>query len=167
MRAPEDLHPDDAAMRLMLRDLLVYYRNRATLSQRALAGRMGQTQGAIGQIEHADSWRVSTLQRWARGVDARLLLRPLGLPETDLAVQAFRPADPVRADAWDLAEVREVLVTARRFLGVTQVALGEVLECSDRAVAAVELGETDVLLGTVQRYCRALGGALWVGLGPA
>jgi Helix-turn-helix. len=168
VRAPEDLHPDDTAMRVMLRDLIVYTRQRAKLSQRKLAPRVGIGQSALAQVERSLSWRVSTLQRVVRGLDRRLLLRPLGLPEPPaevLALAAMRPADPVRADAWDVAAVVAEMTAARKALRVTQESVGEVLGCGPRAVGAVEMCESDVLLGTLQRYCRALGGALWVGLG--
>jgi transcriptional regulator with XRE-family HTH domain len=166
VRAPEDLHPDDAAMRLMLRDLLVYRRTRAGISGRELGRRLGIHQSSIVKMEGNPAWRLSTLQRWSAAMDAVLLLRPVGLPEPPDrdAMLAFRPSDPVKAQAWDRADLIGALAYARKSMRVRQSDLGEVLGCGDRAVSAVEDEDTDVLLATVQRYCRALGGALWVGL---
>lgn len=167
MRALPDLHPDDLAMRVMIRDLLIHYRTRDGIGQRELAKRMGLTQGAVSKFERGTSWLVSSLQRRAGVHDRRLVVRLVGLPEPPdevLALAAMRPTDPVRAEAWDRAAVAAELAAARNTLGVTQEQVGEVLGCGKRAVAYIEGDDKDALLVSWQRYCRALGGALWVGL---
>ena len=60
MRAPEDLHPDDTAMRVMLRDLIVYTRQRAKLSQRKLAPRVGIGQSALAALSPAMNASMSS-----------------------------------------------------------------------------------------------------------
>lgn len=165
MRSPDDLHPDDLAMRLMLRDVLTYHREKLRWSQRELGRRMSTSQSAASLVESGSTWLLSTVQRWTHALGKRPLLRPVGLPvELDPAMAAFRPTDPVQAREWDRAEILGVLADARRAMGVTQVALGDAMGISDRSVAALENPDADVLLVSLQRYCRGLGGALWVGV---
>lgn len=169
MKAPIDLHPDDAVTRLMLRDLLVHYRHRAGLSQRALGRKLELTQTTIARHEAGQSWMLFTLYRWAPAVGGRLLLRPVGLPDAPDEVQALaamRPADLTRGHEYTRAALAAELTAARIALGVTREELGEVLGCAESGIRELEAARGDTLLGTVQRHCRALGGALWIGLEP-
>ena len=166
MRGPEDLHPDDRDIRVGLRDALIERRQRLGLSQYALANRIGLSQAAVNLLESRESWRLTSVQRWARHLGWRLVLRLEGLPGADdEPATMFRPADPDRADLWDQAALVEQLVAARVALGVTQAELGRRLDTGDQAVGNIErLGNGPGLMFTTpQRYCRALGGALWVG----
>ncbi|MGH8995690.1 MAG: helix-turn-helix domain-containing protein [Acidimicrobiales bacterium] len=68
-------HLEDAGARSGLLRVLIHARRRLGLSQRALAERMGTTQSAVSELERGgQDPRLSTLQRYARGVDCALHL---------------------------------------------------------------------------------------------
>ena len=163
MRTPPDLHPDDAAVRQALRDMLVELRQRAGLTQRDLADRCGVGKSLVAQWELADGWMVSSLQRWALGLGYRLVLRPDGLPYTDVSV--MRPVDETAAAEWDRLALLDALRSAREELGVSTAALADALGVTGGAVRQLEAGR-DLLLASAQRYCRGLGGVLAVEVEP-
>lgn len=47
-------------------------RQAQTLSQADLAGRLDVTQSAISKLEHAEDWRLSTLQHYVQGLGGEL-----------------------------------------------------------------------------------------------
>lgn len=166
MRAPEDLHPDDRDVRIGLRDALVERRQRLGLSQHRLAERLGVAQATVAYLENRETWRLASVQRWARGLRWRLVLRLENLPGADdEPATVFRPTDPDRADLWDQAAIVEQMSAARAALGVTKTELGRRLGTNEQAVAHVERLDNGpgLMFITPQRHCRALGGALWVG----
>jgi DNA-binding XRE family transcriptional regulator len=167
MRAPVDLHPDDTAMRHMIRDLLIglRYRTKPRMGQRQLAARIGCHQTSVAGMEASTSWKASTLQRWARAHNRRLILTPIGLPaDPGIDPAAIIYTDPVKADEWTIASTIALITEARRLAGITPEAVADLLGVGTRALWAIENQETDPLLASIQRYCRAVGGALWVGV---
>lgn len=170
----EDLHPDDATTRNMIRLLLMSARRDQRLGQRTVAARLGRGQSNVSQLEHRTHWLVATVQQWARAVGWRLVLTPMGLPDLSgdgdqyAAVLArIRPTSAVHTDELARARLRNDLVRARRLLRIRHAAMAEVLGCSARSVGMWETSAADsVSLPAAQRYARALGGAVWVGLEP-
>lgn len=68
-------HLEDAQARSALVRALVQARHRLALTQRTLAVRMGTTQSAVSDLEQGgQDPRLSTLQRYARGVECALHL---------------------------------------------------------------------------------------------
>jgi transcriptional regulator with XRE-family HTH domain len=166
MRTPSDLHPDDRAARLALRGMLIDRREQEygfTLQQ--LADQIGTHRATVRAMEAGESWQVATVQRWVRALGWRLALRPDWLTDEADPLAALRPADPQRADTWDRGVLVETLIDARTDLGVTQATLAERLGVTNQAVSFLELGGgTGLMLASAQRYCRALGGSLWIGV---
>lgn len=161
MRLLTDLDPRDRDMRLALRDSLVARRLAKGLSQDRLAARLGIDQAAVSLVETGESWRLVTVQRWCRALGWNLSLRPNWAGGEDPAVDAFRPVDPDRADAWDQAALADALRVARIAVGMTQAQVGQRLGTGDQAVRHIEkVGNGGLLFMTPQRYCRALGGYL-------
>lgn len=69
-------HFEDAAARSALIRNLIVVRKRLRITQRALARRMGTTQSAVSEFEAGSTDpRLSTLQRYARGVYCQLHIR--------------------------------------------------------------------------------------------
>lgn len=165
--APVDLHADDTAMRHMIRDLLIglRYRTKPRISQRQLADRIGCHQTSVAGMETSTAWKASTVQRWARGHGRRLILTPVGLPaDPNIEPTAIVYSEPDKADEWARASAIAVIADARKLAGISQEAVADVLGVGTRSVWAIENQETDPLLASMQRYCRAVGGALWVGV---
>lgn len=157
MIIPADLHPADLEIREDLRAILVDLRREAGLSQARLAQRVGVSQRPVAQFETSTTWRISTVQRYAHALGARLVMELDGLPWVDMSV--LRPADPAEAMVWDRRVLLEALRDARESTGMSTADLAEVLGCAESTVRRVE-SESDVLVITAQRHARALGGSL-------
>lgn len=160
MYVPPDLHPDDLAQRECLRDLLVDTRHARAMTQANLADRLGKGKSTVANMELDLHWRISTVQRWARGLGLRLLLTPAILSND---VYLLPPADPDAAMAFDRQAAIESLAEARRAARMTQQQLADRLGVTEAAVYSIEK-ERDVLLLTAQRYCRGLGSFLFIDL---
>ncbi len=167
MRAPNDLHPDDAVHRLALRDLLVEARVNAHISQAQLAGRIGVAQSAVARFETRDPQRMNVSRRIADGLGMRVVAYPDGLPGgpyDDPTLLAFRPPTFAAAAAWDQRQLMSSLSAARRALGLTQANVAALLVTTESAISEFERTTHGLLFGSVQRHCRALGGFLWLGV---
>ena len=114
-------------------------------------------------MERHTAWRISTIQRWALALRHRLILRPEGVPYTDVSL--LRPVDEREAMEWDRQALQEALRDARTELGVSAEALAEALGVTAGAIRSVEM-VNDPLLISVQRIVRALGGSLTVQARP-
>lgn len=157
MRTPPDLHPDDYALRIGLRDMLAERRLLRNWSPRDLARAMGMASSAW-KLEVHTAWRLSTVQQWAYALGLRLYLAPDCLPP-DERLYLLRPADSRAALAYDRLVWIEQLTEARRWVGISQMRIGDRLSITDRGVAAIEKAQ-DILLLNAQRYCRAIGSEL-------
>ena len=166
MRAPVDLHPDDRAARLALRDLLIDRRLEQKLTQDELATRMGVTKQAVSLLESSDPRVIHATQRWSRPLNCRLTFDLVGLPVDPNAngVDAFRPTDPGRADLWDQRALAMALRYAREELGLSQKVIGRRLGGDDKNVRQIELQRYGLIFTTPQRYARVLGGRLDLGI---
>lgn len=165
MRAPTDLHPDDHGIRLGLRNLLIERRHELGYSQARLAKLIGVSQYTVASAEVGQPWRVTATQRLARGLDVRVVAHPDGLPgdTDDNNLDLLRPTSPDDADRWDRQRLLTGMVAARRASSVTQAALAGRLGIAVNVLSRFERAvESGLMWATCQRYCRALGGSLWI-----
>lgn len=161
MRAPVDLHPDDRAARLALRDELIKARQAQHLTQADVARRLGVRENTIGALELGESWRMSRIQRLAWAARRRIVFRVADLDGAFTeGIDLFRPADAEKADVWDQAALIDDMVSARIAARVTQIELGRRLGIAGKVVSTIERHKSGLLLITPQRYLRALGGRL-------
>jgi transcriptional regulator with XRE-family HTH domain len=168
VKLAEDLHPADRATRRRIARQLREIREERHISQPALADLLGVHQSKIGDRENDDRWRVDTVQAWARALDHRLDMALDGVTVPDdgdplAAVYATsQPATVAEEDRLDLRilvnDLRRIRVASR----VTLAEMGRRLGCSESAVCHRESRPDGMLLATVQRYTRALGGELRV-----
>ncbi|MCG5464185.1 helix-turn-helix domain-containing protein [Micromonospora sp. MED01] len=167
MLTPTDLHPDDRAARINLRNLLVNIRRDADISQARLGARIGASQTVIAGFERGEPSRISVARRIAAGLGHRLLLLPAdvpGGPYDDPTETLFRPADPEAALVWDQRQLMANLVAARQACGFRQADVAAALGKTENVISEFERSKGIPLFGTCQRYCRTLGGHLWLGV---
>lgn len=168
MRAPVDWHRDDRQARIELRDLLVSWRHDTGLSQARVADLAGMSQPAVGRFETHEPLRIAPARKIAHALGIRLVMYPDGIPggpyDGDPAMLLFRPDDPAAAFVWDQQHLMSSLGAARRGRGYTQAELAEVLGTTEAALGEFERTRHGLLFGSVQRYCRALDGFLWLGV---
>lgn len=162
MRTPPDLHPDDLGVRENLRDMLEQVREEIGISHRELGERTGQKPATAWKMARSVNWQFSTTQRWAAGLELRLVVYPECSP-LDEYVNLLRPQDLLAGLAFDRAAFKEVVVDARHIRGMNQQQLADALGVSGNAVGHFEK-EQDPLMVSMQRYCRALGTVLVVEL---
>lgn len=174
MSRAADLHPDDRAARLHLRDQLAQARRDRGLSQRDLAAHLGIGQGAIGDTETSRTANMVAANAQHR---ARVLAHRLTFHIDRLAV----PADPAAAtlhhlatnattdtaeDEHHLAATTAHLYAIRRWTGMTGKDFARRIAADETAVNTFERHVRTPLLGTIQRYTRGLGGVLRFHLQP-
>lgn len=167
MRPPVDLHPDDREARHQLRDLLVSYRREFGYSQTWLARQAGVSQPAIARFELNEPLRVTPARRIAHALGMRLVMYPDGLPGgpyDNADLNLLRPSDPTAAAAWDQRQLLSSLAAARRACGHTQASLSHLLRTTENALGEFERTKDNLMFGSLQRYCRALDGYLWLGV---
>lgn len=164
MKAPNDLHPEDRAARIELRDILVERRQARGLSQSQLAALVGVSQSAIAHTETGQPWRIRPTQRIAFELGLRILYYPADLPGgpyDDPTMDVFRPTDLDRANQWDQDRLLSAMVSARRACGISQARLAAQLGLSENGLGNFErTTATGLMFATVQRYCRGLDGFL-------
>jgi len=174
VRRNADLHPDDHAARVALRDHLRDLRHAHGLSQRQYADLLGVTQGAVGSFEGCPraNMMIASTQRRARVLNHRLTLTIAGLPGV--------PPTPETANAWALSEdpnpdiadtfyriaIISHLRTIRLWSETTLQQLADRMGCRESAVSMAERGQDNPALSTYQRFARALGGRLDLSLQP-
>jgi DNA-binding XRE family transcriptional regulator len=171
-----DLHPDDGEARIKLRLQLRDLRRQACYSQAAAAARAGITKDTWSLHERrGNNPLVVSVQRCARAVDHRLILRP-DLPHllprhpdaAVLADLAARARDPRTQDAYHPTGVLIELAAYRRWAGITARELSARWGTRRDATAICDLegGLKEPLVGSIQRYARSLGGVLHLDLEP-
>ncbi|WP_341719984.1 helix-turn-helix transcriptional regulator [Micromonospora sp. FIMYZ51] len=172
MRVIPDLHPDDTRNRDHIATWLRRIREGRHISQPQAADRYGCTEFAFSHMELRRSWHVTTVQHWARVYDYRLQLTPLGLTvpdDGDPLAAMYEHTSPATAEAEDRLDLRiyvNNLARIRRAAGLTLAALGERMGCTEPAVHRREANPDRVLVSTLQRHTRALGGVLDLSLVP-
>jgi transcriptional regulator with XRE-family HTH domain len=173
MAAPiTDLHPDDTAARDLLADTLRSIRRKARITGQDLADRLEVTEAAVSHMQHARNWTVRLVQRWARGLDHRLIVGFDGLTVPDdgdglaAVYAAMEPEEPAVQDRLYLRAIVNDLARVRRALGITQAALSAQLGLSESAASWWELNPDGTRVASIQRYARALGGSAVFGLAP-
>ncbi len=176
MTSIADLHEDDRQARTKLRLQLRDLRTQAGYTTAQAAAAAGITPSTLSLYERrGDNPLVANVQRNARAVDHRLILRP-ELPHTlpahptaailhDLAERA---TDPHAQDAYHRSAVLSDLAAYRRWAGITAREMSAVWGArrDATAVCALEQEAKEPLLASYQRYARALGGVLHLDLEP-
>lgn len=171
----DDLHPDDQAARVWLRDFLVSQRDERRLLNKDIAARVGHSDGWAYTIFATTTWKLETIQLMARAMGYRL-----GFVTEWEGAQVTPQGIPVRAEAWEQAYSRYIKSPnpqrrdeaervdlcdfgrrVREAQGLTANQLGYRLNMAGARVRDWETGERPgYMLVTAQRYFRALGGAL-------
>ncbi|MER7331625.1 MULTISPECIES: helix-turn-helix transcriptional regulator [unclassified Micromonospora] len=165
MRAPTDLHPDDLAYRIGLRDLLIARRVELDYSQTQLADVMGVPQSTVARFEVGQPWRVERTQDIAYALRLRVVMYPHNLPGGPYEVADVDPRMPAQQQHLvDRQNLVRALVDAREACHVTQTALAASLGIHVNVLGRFETNTTGrLMLANCQRYLRALGGELWIG----
>lgn len=156
LRAP-DLHPDDAAARLRLRQQMIDYRISRNITHGALGEARGLKRHSAGQPERVENWQVSKLQAHLGALGGRLLAVPRKRAHVKLALIA--PDDPQVSWTWDRVQMMALLIDLRDERGLTQRELGKLLGREESVISSTECRD-DWLLHTLQRHARALGDEL-------
>ncbi len=173
MRMPTDLHPDDTVARDQLAGRLRRIREGRRISQRGLADMLDIDHTNASGLELRRTWKIRTVQRWARVLGYRLDLGITGgvvVPDDGDALAAVYAAQqPTTEDAEDLLDLRALINDVRRIRiasGITLAEMGRRLGCGPSSVSHREADPDGAMLVSAQRYVRALGGALRVELEP-
>lgn len=175
VRHPIDLHPDDLAARLDLRNQLIRLREDAGHSQHTYADLLGITQRAVhdSEISPTANYHAHTAQARVRALGHRLRLTPTGLPDlpptptvANLERLGAASATDQQEDQLHVVAVATHLATVRRWQGIPQADLGRIIGCTESAISQAERGVTQPLLSTLQRLARGLGGWLALDLQP-
>lgn len=173
MIVPEDLHPDDTAARHLLAGRLRRVREGRSITQAEAGERLGCNNNYVSQLERYRTWKVATVQAWARIYDYRLNLTLTGLSVPDdgdpvaAMYDATQPGTAAAEDRLDLRIYVNNLVRIRVAAGITLKQLGVLLGCSESAACRRESHADGVLVSTLQQHTRALGGALVLDVVPA
>jgi hypothetical protein len=172
---PPDLHPQDYANRVALRDRLrqvrvesygSYRRMRPASAAAGLGGRF------LEDCEITTQWGTRRLARWARLLEHRfrMHLTDLVVPDDDdLDAALLAVATPFGGVDEDQLHVRTVvndLARIHRGQGLTNYALAKRIGCSNRAIARWSEKPDRCYLKTLQRYARGLGGSLALEVAP-
>lgn len=170
-----DLHPDDQAARVWLRDFLVARRDEEGLLNREIAARVGHSDGWAYNILATTSWKLETIQLLARALGYRLGFTTewIGAELTLQGVTAreemwetaysryIRSPNPARRDEAERIDLCDWGRRCREAQGLSPTLLGYRLGMEGKSVRAWENGERPgYMLVTAQRYFRALGGQL-------
>lgn len=173
MNAGAGCCPGDVTVRQALQRELVAARYAAALTQRALAERLAVCQSRVHYIETGTNWDLATLQSYVRGCGRRLSIEVQGLPDVSgdgdayaAVLAAMRPADPRAVDEHARLVTHNDLIRARRATGLTIADVSRRMGRSDTAVGAWERDGSNPQLDSLQRYARALGGALTAAVAP-
>lgn len=162
-----DLHPDDHTARVQVRDRLVAARHTATLSRPALAARLGVATSTIQSIEEGtDRCRASTLQRYARALNLRMVFHLDDLPDPNLVPdpladvwQQMLAASPDHEDEIERRLLRLNLIRCRQAAGISREQQARTLGLARAGLSRFEYTATgDIAVHVAQRYARALGG---------
>lgn len=168
MRAPADMHADDLAYRIGLRDMLTARRRQLGYSQARLADIMRVPQSTVARFEARQPWRIEPTQRVAHALGLRLILTPDGLPGGPYVVADLNPRlTPQQQHLVDRQHLIRSLIDAREACGVTQDSLAGRLGIHVNVLGRFETTtDAALMFATCQRYLRPLGGELWIGTEP-
>lgn len=162
MKTIEDLHPADHDARINLRADLIARRHVSSVGQRELAERLGVSQSVFARTETRLQWRLSTVQRWARALDARARFVLVGLPEPwrvhgHPGHELEQPEGPAAdVDQWLRSNAIADAIGARFAAGVRLQRVARLIECAYSTLSQWEDdAEHDTRLPVLQRYVRA------------
>lgn len=162
------LHPDDAMAQIELNASLTGLRRHFGYSPDVYAQRLGITFSAVSHMERhpAPNMRLQTIEARAALVYRTLTITPHDLPDVSqdpyVAFIARRELDTPEGRAENTAAwIIGVCDAARQVLGLTIDATATRMGITHAAVTRLHSNPTPgMLLGTAQRYARALGGHL-------
>lgn len=167
MRVPHDIDPSDPAIRAALAGRLIATEAGLYPHPRDLDAAWGVAIGTTAAMHKRTTWRVSTVQRWARAVGLRLTfeLEGITVPDDDddltaLLLAAGDTSTPEREDHVHLLTVCNDLVRARLAAGWTAVAFAAELRLTENAVHWWQANPEGTTLIAMQRYARGMGGAV-------
>ena len=170
-----DLDQADSDSRAVLRARLKEIR-KTTVGVQAEARIISQAAGLgvrfVEDCEAAPQWGAQRVARWARLLGHRftMTITGLDLPELDFDAELLRMAVPfggLDEDTLHLLAVVDDLARYRIHTGLTYAEIGRRTGSDGSAVRGWEDQPAKLLLKTVQRYTRALGGALLLDVVPA
>ncbi|MEV0214258.1 helix-turn-helix domain-containing protein [Micromonospora sp. NPDC050695] len=173
MRTIPDLHPDDTVARHALAERLRVIRECRNITQAEAAERYGCDKYAFSQLERRRTWHVHTVQAMARIYGYRLTFDLGGLMVPDdgdpLAAlyDASQPTTEAAEDRLELLIVVNNLTRIRRAANLSLADAGLRMGCSESAVYRREADPGRLLVSTLQRHTRALGGVLDLSVVPA
>lgn len=168
MCASVTLHPDDQAAQVELNAMLAGLRRSSGLSPDAYAQRLGVSASAVSYMERdpAPNLRIGTIEGRAVIVRRTLTITVHGLPDVAddpyVAFIARRTATTPEGRAENTAAwIIGYCDAVRQALGLTNEAVAGRMGITRAAVSRFHTNPIPtMLLGTAQRYARALGGHL-------
>lgn len=174
-RRNADLDPADGQHRADLFATITRFRRRRGITQRQAAHIMGAGIHTVTRFDQGlvRNPAVELVQRHCQTIGHVLGIALHDLPDVagspavqvwhDLAARADRRED---ADRYDRTAMVAALVAARETLGVTQYEVSRRLAVYQSATCQFEREIRSALLGSYQRYARALGGHATFTLNP-
>lgn len=162
MKTIEDLREHDRQVRINLRADLIARRHVVGLSQRQVADRLGGiSQPVFARFEKGLQWKLSTVQRWARAVDAQARFRVDGFPDPwhvyHPGHECACPEGPVEEiDRWLRSNIIANAIGVRWATGPSLNRVADLIDCTYQSVSEWEdTAEDDTRLPVLQRYVRA------------
>jgi transcriptional regulator with XRE-family HTH domain len=166
MKHVRDLSPGDAAHRRWLLQRLRALRISLGCGLADVGYELHLTWSGVSKFENHPNPNpyICSVQRYLRALDHRADLRLRGLPdvEGDPNCRFGNSDDPAAADAAERSLLLARLLATRKALGISQFELARRLGCDRSSLCVIEQGRQEPMLGTYQRYARALGGSLRV-----
>lgn len=168
-----ELHVADRGARDRIR--LDLRRHRAEQNMRAVdvAAEIGVKKSAFQRLELTTTWTVPRVQAWSRVLAHRFVMDIEGLvvPTGDGNVRAAILAATTTFGGLDEDQLHlfttvNNLIWVRKRSGLTLQDVADRMQVTDNAIRGWEKDHTATHVRSVQRYARALGGAVGLGLDP-
>ncbi len=161
MKIIEDLREQDHQVRVNLRADLIARRHVVGLSQRQVAERLGTTQPVFARFEKGLQWKLSTVQRWARAVEAESRFHVVGFPDPWHVYHPGHeyacPDGPIEeVDRWRRSNIIADAIGVRWATGPSLARVADLIDCTYQSVSQWEdTAEDDTRMPVLQRYVRA------------
>jgi hypothetical protein len=162
----EDLREHDHQVRVNFRADAIARRHVLGLSQRDVADRIPgrTTQPVVARFEKALQWKMSTVQRWARALEAEAHFRITGLPEpwhvyNHPGHEYTCPDGPIEEiDRWLRTKAIADAIGTRFAAGPALIRVADICGCTYQTMSEWEdNAEDDTRVPVLQRYVRATG----------
>ena len=151
-------HPDDVVLRNRLADEMIANRHAAGLSQSQLAELVGVRDGSVYAVERnrPANPRVSTLVEYAHPARRRLVLELCDVVD----LEPLPAEQALLAGGYVGAAMVAHLRRWREHAGISRKDIEAQHGWKWYSLAALEYGDREPYLSTLQRYARVLGGRL-------